>query len=82
MFHSNMADFYAFLHLDLLREFHDEQYLEEAKIYRKIKNHYIKNYDSTLIIDHVEPIENITPKEWCTKTSRDIDEASLKILLK
>lgn len=81
-FHSDMADYYAFLNLDMFREFHDKQYIEESKMLRKIKKYFIHKYHETLLTDEVEYIANITPKEWCNKTSMDVDESAIKVLLK
>lgn len=83
MFHSNLADYYSFLHLDIFKDYQSKQFLKECKNLRRIKEYFIYRYNSILLTNDEDlSVDNITPKEWEAKTSLDVDEASLKILLK
>lgn len=82
MFHSDMADYYAFLNLKIFKDFHDKQYIEESENLRKIKNYFIEKNHKTLLLNPLIPPKTITPVEWEDKTTMDVDKDSIKILLK
>lgn len=65
MFHSNMADFYAFLNCCKFKTLHNKRFIEESEELRELKDYYIMSYGRTLLTDdsHLE-VENITPAEW------------------
>lgn len=65
MFHSNMADYYAFLHCCTFKKIHDERFIEESKELRELKDYYIMKYERTLLTDDEHlAIENVTPSNW------------------
>lgn len=65
MFHSDMADYYAFLQCCTFKKLHDERFIEESEELREIKDYYITNYNRTLFTDDEHlAIDNITPKNW------------------
>lgn len=75
-----MTDYYKFLHLDKLVKKHEKQTYEELKELKNLKCSYI-NYFCELPYYNVD-VEIIYPAEWKNKTSMEIDEESLKILVK
>ena len=79
MYHDEMTDYYAFLHLDELKHLHHEQTKNELCSLRKAKCDYIKVFDSLPYYNAVDP--QAIPTEWKTKTTADVDEASLKLLI-
>lgn len=79
MYHDQMTDYYAFLHLDDLKHFHHERTKEELCSLRKAKCDYIKVFES--IPFYVTNNPQKIPLDWKTKTTASIDESSLKILL-
>ena len=82
MFHSDMADYYAFLNLKIFQDFHNRQYIEESENFRKIKDYFIEKNHKTLLLNPLIPPKTITPIEWEDKTTMDVDKDSIKVLLK
>lgn len=80
MYHDEMTDYYAFLHLDVLKELHHKQTKEELCALREVKCDYIKTFESLPFYIATDP--KVIPIEWKNKTVADVDEASLKILIK
>lgn len=80
MYHDEMTDYYAFLHLDMLKHLHQKQTEEELCSLRKIKCDYIKTFESLPFYIATDP--KVIPIEWKGKTSAEIDEASLKMLIR
>jgi hypothetical protein len=79
MYHDQMTDYYAFLHLDKLKELHHERTKEELCSLRKVKCDYIKVFKSVPFYTTNNPQQ--IPSDWRTKTTSSIDEVSLQTLL-
>lgn len=79
MYHDEMTDYYAFLHLDVLKDLHHKQTKEELCSLRKSKCDYIKTFQMLPMYSASDPA--VIPKEWKNKTSAEIDNSSLKILI-
>lgn len=80
MYHDGMTDYYAFLHLTVLKDMHHEQTKEELCSLRKAKCLYIKHFGMLPKYSATNP--NAIPVELMTKTTADIDEESLRVLIK
>lgn len=80
MYHDQLADYFKFLTLECLSEKHEEQAEKEFEDLRELKNCFIKEFNQL-------PYYNINttsiyPAEWANKTSFEIDELTLKELVK
>ena len=80
MYHDQMTDYYKFLHLDKLAKKHEKQTYEELEELKNLKCAYI-NYFCELPYYKVD-IETIYPAEWKNKTSMEVNEDALKMLVK
>lgn len=80
MYHDEMTDYYAFLHLDMLKELHHKQTKDELCALRKSKCDYIKSFESLPFYTATDP--RVIPADWKSKTFSDIDEEGLKILIR
>lgn len=80
MYHDEMADYYAFLNLKVLKDIHKKQTKEELHNLRKAKCKFIEHFNMLPTYTATDP--KAIPAEWRSKKSTEIDEASLKILIK
>ena len=80
MYHDEMTDYYAFLHLNVLKKLHHKQTKEELSTLRELKCDYIETFESLPYYIANDP--KVIPVEWKNRSSSDVDETSLKILIK
>lgn len=80
MFHDEMADYFCFLHLDILKKLHEHQEEEELENLRKAKKHYIKTFGKLPMYRAIDP--DVIPPDWYSRTSSDITENDLKVLIR
>ena len=80
MYHDQMSDYFRFLALDHLAEKHAHQAKKELCELRELKNCFIEEFDQ--LPYYVVDSSTIIPSEWKTKTSFDIDESTVKTLVK
>ena len=80
MYHDEMTDYYAFLNLSVLKDVHKKQTKEELCNLRKAKCNFIATFGMLPVYNATDP--RIIPVEWKDKTTSDVDEQSLKILIK
>lgn len=79
MYHDEMSDYYAFLGLGALKDLHKKQTKEELSSLRKAKCHFISTFGVLPIYSATDP--KAIPPDWKNKTTSDVDEQSLKILI-
>ena len=80
MYHDEMVDYYTFLNLNVLKNVHKKQTKEELCNLQKIKCDFITTFGILPVYTATDP--KVIPAEWKTKTTKDVDEASLKVLIK
>ena len=80
MYHDEMVDYYTFLNLGVLKDVHKKQTKEELSNLRKTKCDFITTFCVLPIYAATDP--KIIPPDWKTKTTADVDEPSLKVLIK
>jgi hypothetical protein len=80
MYHDQMSDYYAFLKLDVLKHLHKHQAKEELDNLRKMKCTFIDTFGMLPFYSAGDP--KVIPVEWKNKTNAEIDETTLKMLIK
>ena len=71
MFHSEMADLFAFLTLKGFQDMHEYQYLVESAGYRAVRNYYMTQYGKLLQEDDPHPID-VFPEDWYRYKRSDV----------
>ena len=79
MYHDEMTDYYTFLNLGILKDLHKKQTKEELNSLRKAKCSFISTFGVLPIYTAVDP--RAIPPDWKSRTTEDVDEQSLKILI-
>lgn len=80
MYHDEMVDYYTFLNLGVLKDVHKKQAKEELSNLRKTKCDFITTFFVLPVYTATDP--KAIPADWKTKTTADVDEPSLKVLIK
>lgn len=80
MYHDGMTDYYAFLRLPVLKELHYKQTKEELHGLRESKCLFISTFGMLPFYSAEDP--KVIPAEWKLKTNTEVDESTLKALIK
>lgn len=81
MLHSDMVDYYRFISLNGYAKCHEMHMIMESKSFRKLRKHYLDNYDK-LIKDAEIPRESVIPEKWYAHTRQDVDVAIVRNAVK
>ena len=79
MYHNEMVDYYTFLNLNVLKTVHKKQTKEELSNLQKTKSNFIKIFGILPVYTATDP--KVIPTDWEMKTTKDIDELSLRLLI-
>lgn len=80
MYHDGMTDYYTFLQLDCLKDLHNKQTKDELCNLRKSKHLFISTFGTLPFYSAADP--KVIPADWKSKTNTEVDEQTLKLLIK
>lgn len=75
MVHEQLSNYYEFLGLPCYSKCHDEHFMKENKMYRKMYHYYIKTYNKLLPEVRFES-PDIIPISWLKYSRQDVDIAT------
>lgn len=77
MLHSDMVDYYRFLSLKGYAKCHEYRMIDESKAYRRLREHYLDQFDM-LIQDDEVPRNPTIPGSWYSHKRQDVDAPTTK----